>query len=301
MVAEIGRCPEEEEPPHTIGHELTHEERPRLLESEALPERDGLLFLLLIAILYVGNIVVLFDIVQFGLVHALVLGRLIIQPCPKTHPDEAQRTDDDESHLPTPSTGQQRNGGRSCQCTYRGTAVEDRGRESTVFLREIFCRGLDGCREVTSLTDSKNQTAGKEEPYRDGCNGNGCIRACLHHTEGFDRIIAFILHGNPSTACMKHGTERPYEDGNKITFLCAHPVDELSGKKVSHSIEQREETGNRTIVGIGPVELRGNEIFPCQREHLTVHVVNGGCQEEQRTDDPTEIGHLSSLNWIHIF
>ena len=33
-----------------------------------------------------------------------------------------------------------------------------RDRESTVFLREILCCYLDGCREVTSLTHSKNQT-----------------------------------------------------------------------------------------------------------------------------------------------
>ena len=99
---------------------------------------------------------------------------------------------------------------------------------------------------------------------------------------------------------MKHGTERPYEDGNQITLLRAHPVDELSGEEVCYGIKEREKTGNRTIVGIGPMELWCDKVFPSQREHLTVHIVDGGCQEKQRTDNPTEIGHLSSLNGIHI-
>ena len=50
---------------------------------------------------------------------------------------------------------------------------------------------------------------------------------------------------------------------------------------------------------IGPMELRCNEVLPCERQDLTVEIVNGGRQEQQRTDDPTEIGHLGSLNCRH--
>jgi hypothetical protein len=99
---------------------------------------------------------------------------------------------------------------------------------------------------------------------------------------------------------MKHGTGRPYEDGDEITLLGTHPVDELTSEDVSDGIESREETSDVAVVGIGPVEVDGNEVLPGERQDLTVHVVNGGCQEEQRTDDPTEIGHLGSLNCTHI-
>ena len=100
---------------------------------------------------------------------------------------------------------------------------------------------------------------------------------------------------------MHHSTSAPYEDGDEVTLLGAHPVDELTREQVSDSIEQGEETRNRTIVGIRPVEVYGDKVFPCERQDLTVHIVNGGCQEEQRTDDPAEVGHLSSLYRSHSY
>ena len=89
LVAEIRRCPEEEEPPNTIGHELTHNKRPRLLVFEALPERNGLLLFNIVTILHIGYITILFDIVELSLINTLVLGRFVIEPYPKAHPQEA--------------------------------------------------------------------------------------------------------------------------------------------------------------------------------------------------------------------
>ena len=48
------------------------------------------------------------------------------------------------------------------------------------------------------------------------------------------------------------------------------------------------------------MELWCDKVFPSQRKNLTVHIIDGGCQEEQRTNNPTEVGHLSSLNCAHI-
>ena len=87
-VAEVCRCPEQEEPPHAVGHELTHEERPRLFVGEALEERDGLLFLRIVAILRLGNVVVLLDVVEFGLIDTRILSGFVVEPRPQTHPDE---------------------------------------------------------------------------------------------------------------------------------------------------------------------------------------------------------------------
>ena len=186
----------------------------------------------------------------------------LIEPHPQTHPSESEATDDDERHLPTPSTSQQRNGGRSCQRTHRGTAVEDRGGEGTVLLREILCRSLDGSREVTCLTDSQDQTAAQEEPYGDGGDGNGGIAASLHHAKRLDGVVTLDGHSHPAATCVEHGTERPNEDSDKIAFLRAHPVDELAGEEVRNGIEQGEQSGNRTVVAVGPVELRGDKVLP---------------------------------------
>ena len=44
----------------------------------------------------------------------------------------------------------------------------------------------------------------------------------------------------------------------------AHPVYKLTCKEVSYGIEDREKTGNSTIVIVGPVELWCDKVFPCQ-------------------------------------
>ena len=62
---------------------------------------------------------------------------------------------------------------------------------------------------------------------------------------------------------MQTGTHRPYEDSNKVALLGAHPIDKLTSKEIGNGIEQREHTGNRTIVAIGPVEVRSNAVLPC--------------------------------------
>ena len=89
MVAEIGRSPEQEEPPHAISKQLTHDERPCLAEGETLPEGDGFLLLDIRTVLHLHNIVVLFNIVQLGLVHITASMRFVIEPYPQTHPYEA--------------------------------------------------------------------------------------------------------------------------------------------------------------------------------------------------------------------
>ena len=144
LVGEIGGSPEEEEPPDTVGHELTHDKRPGLLVGETLEEGDSNLFLLVLTVLDGGEIDVLLDIVQLSLVDVLVLARLVVSSDPQGHPYIAQHTDDDERHLPTPGTSQQGNSSRSSEGTDRSTTIEDRGGKGTVLGREIFGGSLDG-------------------------------------------------------------------------------------------------------------------------------------------------------------
>ena len=98
---------------------------------------------------------------------------------------------------------------------------------------------------------------------------------------------------------MKTSTQRPYEDGDEVTLLRTHPVDELPCEEVGDGIEDREIRRDLTIVGIGPVELRSNKVLPGERQDLSVHVVDGGCQEQQSTDNPAEVGHSSSFYRSH--
>ena len=63
---------------------------------------------------------------------------------------------------------------------------------------------------------------------------------------------------------MQAGAHRPYEDGDEIALLGAHPVDDLTGKQVGNGIEQREHTRDGTVVTIGPVEIGGNKVLPSE-------------------------------------
>ena len=188
--------------------------------------------------------------------------RTLIEPHPQSHPEESQHTDDDESHLPTPGTSQQGDGGRSCQGSHRGTAVEDGGGERTVFLGEVLGSDLDGGREVAGLTEGEYHTAREEEIHRHGGDGYGGVTRQL--TQLGDGVVALPLHSRPTTAGMETGSHRPYEDGDDVALLGAHPVDELSGEEVGNGVEDGEVGCNLTIVGIGPVELGRDEVFPCK-------------------------------------
>ena len=88
LIAEISRSPEQEEPPDTISHELTHKERPRLFVGETLEERNGLLFLHIVTILSLSDIVVLLNVVELSLIDTLVLSGFVVEPSPQTHPNE---------------------------------------------------------------------------------------------------------------------------------------------------------------------------------------------------------------------
>ena len=100
---------------------------------------------------------------------------------------------------------------------------------------------------------------------------------------------------------MENGTRRPYKYGDEIALLGAHPVDKLTGKEIGHGIENGKQAGDRTIIVVVPMKLGRDEIFPCERKHLPIHVVDSGCQKQQRTNDPTEVGHLRSLYIAHLF
>ena len=117
LVREIGRCPEEIEPPHTVGHELAHDERPCLAIREAAQEGQR------------GAIVddlgghgirsiILQDVCQLGLVHTLTPLRFFIDKHPESHPNETDAADDEERTLPPQVIGQHGNGKGCDEGTY---------------------------------------------------------------------------------------------------------------------------------------------------------------------------------------
>ena len=90
---------------------------------------------------------------------------------------------------------------------------------------------------------------------------------------------------------MKTGSERPDADSPQITFARIEPVHETAGKQHSYGVEQGKQSGNGTVVFIGPVELRRYELDPGKRKDLPVEIVDCKGEEKKGADDPPETGH----------
>ena len=178
---QVRRSPEQEEPPHTVGHKLAGSESPCLLVSETLKERHLLFFFHLFN--HRGGaffIFILFDIIKFGFVDVFTLWRSIIHEYPHTHPDKTKRTDYDKCHFPAPCFCNQRNGNGSDQGTDRGTGVKDRSSVSAVLFREVFSRYFDSSREVARFTECKDTASGKEAVHTDGSQYNNHVTGSSH-------------------------------------------------------------------------------------------------------------------------
>ena len=278
LVGEIGGSPEEEEPPYAVGQSLAGHECPRLAECEAAPERNCLCLLGLdFSLRLVG--LVLTDVGKLGGVDVFRFLGERIASAPETHPHEAERADNHEGHLPAELLGQHGDAQRGGQRAHRGSGIEYRGSESAVHLGEVLGRHLDGGGEVARLADGEQGAAAEEEPDAHRSYRERQSRARLDGAKSLDRGYPFIFHCHPATTGMHHGGQRPDEYGPEVAFARAHPVDELAGHEAHGGIEEREESGDVAVVGVGPVEFRRYEILPGKREHLAVEIVDCCCEE----------------------
>ena len=188
LVAEVGRSPEQEEPPYAVGEEFADDEGPGLLVLEALEHRDGLLCGEGGLFGSLGGII-LVDVFQLGLVDVLRFLGLVVHKLPEEHPEEAQSTDDDKRPFPAERLGERRDAERGGEGADGGTCVEDGGGEGAVLLGIIFRRHLDGGGEVARLAEREDAPAEEEQPDGRGGYGQGGIGADLdgaHRGDGAD-------------------------------------------------------------------------------------------------------------------
>ena len=232
------------------------------------------------------------NIFQFGLVHVLALFRLVIHELPEEHPQEAQRADDDESHLPAEVLGQRRDQERSGQRTHGGACIEDGSGEGAVLLGEVLGRGLDGGREVAALTQCQDAPAQQEEIDTHRRDGKGHVGSGFDSPQGGHGIhFGDKPGGGNAAAGMHHGTQGPDANSNQVSLLGTHPVHELAGKEAGDGVEDGEQGGDGTVVRIRPVELGSDKLLIGKGQDLTVQVVHGSGHKQKAADPPPPIGH----------
>ena len=286
---EVRRCPEKEEPPDAVRQEFAQGESPGLPITEALQE--GHLLLLRLRLLHqIGlKLLVLLDIGQLGGVDKAALGGRAVHEDPEAHPDEAQHTDDDERQLPAPSLRQIGNAERSDERANRGPGVEDRGREGTVALGEIFGRHLDRRREIARLANGQHATGHEEEIHTDGRDQH------RHVARGGDQLglvgQSHLPLRRDAAEGMQAGAGRPDADRPEEAALRAQPVDHPSGEEHADRVNDGESGRHHAIMRLVPMKLRLDELIPRQREHLAVQVIDRQGQEHHATDGPAIMGH----------
>ena len=153
--------------------------------------------------------------------------------------------------------------------------------------RKIFGGYFDGCWEVTGFTECKNTACSNKEPYAGRCDSESCCGSRLHGRHELYGFITLNMHGQPAAKSVRTSAEAPYTDSPKVSFLGSHPIYEFSGKEHTDGIDDGECGGNCTVIVIGPVKFGRDKIFPCKRQHLTVHVIDGSCDEKQYAHPPS--------------
>ena len=293
----ISRCPEKEKPPHSVGQETPGHDGPRLAVGQALPDADALRRLGLFRPLGHRGIGggILLDVGQFHRIDALALLRGIVHIHPNAHPNKTYGTHQEEGHLPSPASGQQRYDERSEQGANLCPAVEHAGGKPTVFFRKVFRRDFNGCREVSRLPDGQYATGSQKEPDTDRPYA---VRHRLQRGQVLPRPLEArqplaaqqSVGGNP-TEGMEACPGRPQPDGPQIAAPRTHLVDKLADDQHGDGVHDGKAARDKPVVRVVPPEFRRNKIFPRQRQNLTVHVVDGRSQEQHGTYDPTVTGH----------
>ena len=153
-----------------------------------------------------------------------------------------------------------------------GSGVEEAGGKGSLFGGEPLGGGLDGGGEVAGLAEAEEDA--------------GDAEAC----DAADKGVA-------------DGGAAPDEDGYGVSGLGAEFVDDAAGEEKSYCIGDLEADEDASVVEVigdlmgvveawdptheGQVEERLDE-----GEDRAVHVIDGGGEEEERTDEPSGTGVL---------
>ena len=79
-----------------------------------------------------------------------------------------------------------------------------------------------------------------------------------HPLSGYNAVSKDAAKG------MHAGAERPHSYSPEVAFTCTDIIDEFAGEEHSHRINQREATGNKTVVIRTPVKFRSDKVDPRQ-------------------------------------
>lgn len=189
---------------------------------------------------------------------------------PDDGPDESHGAGADEGGVPSPAEGDCGDEHRRDEGGGVGARVEEACGQGAFFGGEPLGCGFDGSWEVAGLAESEKDAGDAEA-----------------HDAGDERVA--------------DGGASPDENGEGIAGLGAEFVDDPAGEEESNTVGDLEADEDTAVVDVvdglvGGVDA-GNPAHEIEveerldeREDRAVHVIDGCGEEEQKADDPANVG-----------
>ena len=209
------------------------------------------------------------DVIILRLRKTLLLCRRIVEPEPEDQPQEADRTGEDEGHLPamlvTEMNEAPGNKERGNHGPHIGSRIENARRQGAFTFWEPLGHGLDRGWEVPRFAYSKETP---DDHVRCGQASHTGI-------------------GNPE--------EGPDRQGESESDLGADLIDDYTRQNCHRSIEGSEDRRHVRVIGVCPsktARCRGRaEKFLQITDDLTIEVVERRGEKEKSANNPTIPGH----------
>ena len=176
---------------------------------------------------------------------------------PEDQPDESQTAQREKRGLPTPTQGQPRHQQRREHRADVAAGIENAVGQRAFVARKPFGDRFYRCRKIPRLA----QPQGK--PCRAEPDGGPCQAVC-------------------------HRRDAPGQYGNRISFAGTDEVNPVPKGNQPQRVGGLERDDDVRVLGFAPAD------FALQRrrqqtEDLPVHVIDGGRQEEQATNNPAPV------------
>src|SRR6185369_1429601 len=182
-----------------------------------------------------------------------------IESPPRDEPEKTNRTGNDKRRAPTPFVS---NPGHDERCDERAdvcAGVENTGGQRTFFFRKPLRHRFDRSGEISRFTEAKKEASDAKPEHGMGQR-------------------------------MAHRRDAPEDYRERESFACADAIDYASDTQEPNRISALKRKDDPAITNFTPTNFVVNGCLE-NSDHLAIDVVDGGGEEQQRTDGPTIVAH----------
>src|SRR5262249_10562183 len=206
------------------------------------------------------------NVCELGIGNLWVLLGPVIKRHPEEQPEESQGAGQHKRPLPAPMYKHPWNCKRCYDSSDICSGVEDTGRECAFLLGEPLRDRLYSCREICGFADSES---GSGHPETERC----------------------------SRQSGGHSSETPDNYCQGVTYFCSEPVYQPARNQQAQSVRGIKSGDDVAVVDRRPSDY-SPQVFLENADDLSIDVVDGGREKQQRADQPTVMADTRwSFRW----